>query len=331
MSTIVSSETVKSRIARSFRSLNAIPEFGVFIPLVILVIGAGFVQNDFYKINNITSILKGMSFYAIISVGITMVILLGHIDISVGQVAGFSTTFSMMLMMNYHLPIWFSIILTLLICGLFGVFTGYCVTYLKLSAFISTIGMYYIARGLKFILTKGYPIYPIPEVLGDFGTAEPLGVSWALLIAVFLLVVFDIILKRTTYGRKVYAVGDNKEVARLAGISVNSVTMSAFIICSVMAGISGILLACQYKTGQPSTGDGWELQAIASAAVGGISMAGGSGTMLGTLIGVTFVFTLNNALIVMGVDTNVQTMLIGLFLLVAVAIDVLKRSRKMRA
>ena len=155
--------------------------------------------------------------------------------------------------------------------------------------------------------------------------------SWPFIVALLLILIFDVILRRTVYGRKIYAVGDNKEVARLAGINVRSITVSAFCISSLMAGIAGILLACQYRVGQPSTGDGWELQAIAAAAVGGISMAGGAETMMGTLIGVTFVACLNNGLIVMGADTNVQTMLIGVFMLGAVALDMFKRSRKIRA
>jgi ribose transport system permease protein len=317
----------KGLLRRAF----AVPEVGVMIPLIIIVVIVSLVQRDFYKINNITSILKGVSFYAMVSIGITMVILLGHIDISVGQVAGFSTTFSMMLMMNYHVGVPYAILIDLAVCACFGLFIGFCVTRLNLSAFIASIGMYYVARGMKFYLTKGYPIYPIPKELGDFGTSSPIGVSWAFLIALILILVFDFVLRKTVYGRKIYAVGDNKEVAKLAGINVRRVTMSAFVVCSVMAGVAGILLACQYRVGQPSTGDGWELQAIAAAAVGGISMAGGAGTMLGTFIGVLIIGCITNGLIVMGVDTNVQTMLIGFFMLGAVALDMFKRSRKMRA
>ena len=320
----------KTSVKDFFGSMLATQEAGVLIPMILLVAVTGILKPDFFAGNNLSAILRGLPFYAIIAVGETLVILLGEIDISVGQIAGLTSVTSTYMMTHGINPV-LSIVLALAICAVLGLINGVSVTYLKLSAFITTIGMYYIARGFKFIITKGYPVYPIPQSVGAFGVAEPLGLSWAFLIAIVLLLAFDFILRKTIYGRKLYAVGDNKEVAALAGINVRWTKISVFIISAVLAGFSGFLLSAQIKTGQPSMGDGWELQAIAAAAVGGISLAGGAGTMLGTALGVIFIAVLNNSLVLLSVDTNVQTVLIGVVMLAAVTMDTIKRSRKIKS
>ena len=224
-----------------------------------------------------------------------------------------------------------SIFLALAVCGVIGLINGNVVTRLKVSSFIATIGMLYIARGVNMYITKGYPIYPLPDVVNRIGNAEPLGISVAFIIAIILLVIFDTVLRHTTYGRKLYAVGDNTYVARIAGIGSASIVRSVYVICSVLAGLSGILLSFQLNNGTPTIGNGWELQVIAATAVGGISLNGGSGTILGTAIGVVILSTLNNSLVLLSIDTQVQTIMIGVVMIAAVTFDTMKRNRKLKA
>lgn len=313
------------------RRIVSAPEFSVFIPLLLLIVLTGVIKPIFFANSNVMSVLRALAFYAIIAIGETLVLLVAEVDISVGQIAGLGAIISTWFMTKGGVDPLTALLIAIVLCGILGLINGVLVSYVKLSAFITTIGMLYIAKGFKFIISKGYPIYPLPESINKFGTAEPLGTSWALIIAVILLIIFDFVLRKTAYGRKLYAVGDNKEVARLAGINVARIKISAFVISAMLACISGYLLAAQIHTGQAGIGDGWELQAVAAVAVGGISLAGGAGTIFGAALGVVFIAVLNNSLVLLKIDANVQTVLIGVVMLAAVIADVIKRSRKVKS
>jgi ribose transport system permease protein len=305
-------------------------ETGTLIILAVLIIGTGLLNKNFYSLNNVTSILRALAFIMIVAIGETLVIITGEIDISVGSVAGLGAVLAPWFMTNgLNVPL--SIVLALVICGVIGFINGTVVTRLKVSSFIATIGMLYIARGVNMYITKGYPIYPLPDVVNNIGNSEPLGISVAFIIAIFLIIIFDTVLRRTVYGRKLYAVGDNTYVARIAGIDSERIKRSVYMICGVLAGLSGILLSAQLNNGTPTIGNGWELQVIAATAVGGISLNGGSGTILGTAIGVIILSTLNNSLVLLGIDTQVQTILTGVVMIAAVTFDTMKRSRKLKA
>jgi ribose transport system permease protein len=310
--------------------MSSIPEVGVIIPLLLLIAITGILAPRFFLSNNIISILKWLAFASIVAIGETIVLLVAEVDISVGQMAGVAAiTYGWLMTAGKLNPI-LSLVLALSVCAILGLVNGILVAHVKLSAFITTIGMLYIGKGLKYIISKGYPIYPLPDSVNKFGAAQPLGISWALIIAVILVIVFDQILRRTVYGRKLYSVGDNKEVAALAGINVKMIKISAFVICAVLAGIAGCLLAAQIHSIGVDIGEGWELSAVAAVAVGGVSLAGGAGSVLGGAIGVVFISVLNNSLVLLKIDPNVQTVLIGVVMLVAVATDVIKRNRKVK-
>jgi ribose transport system permease protein len=310
--------------------LFSIPEFGVIIPLFVLIAITGILAPRFFMSNNIVSILKWLAFYSIVAIGETIVLLVAEVDISVGQVAGVAAIVFGWFMTKGDLNPVLALVIALVVCAVLGSINGILVAYFKLSAFIATIGMLYIAKGLKFIISKGYPIYPLPDSVNKFGSAEPFGLSWALIIAVIMVIVFDQIMRRTVYGRKLYAVGDNREVAALSGINVKKIKVSAFIICAVLAGIAGCLLVPQLHSVDSAIGEGWELATVASVAVGGVSLAGGFGTVLGAAIGVVFIAVLNNSIVLLKIDANLQTVLIGIVMLIAVGADVMKRNRKVK-
>ena len=313
------------------KTMMATPEIGVIIPFLILVAIIGSFRPVFFSANNLGAIFRSTAFYGIVAIGVTMVIIAGEIDISVGSVAGLGACLSSVLMMYANLGIIVSIIITLAACSLIGFLNGFLVARMKMSGFIVTISTLYIAKGIGFVITKGYPVYPLPKPLAAFGAAAPLGVSWAFIICIAMIIVADIIMRKTVFGRQIYAVGDNKEVAKLAGINVERVKTVTFVITSILSAFAGILVSAQLNTGAPQTGAGWEMQIIAGTAVGGISMLGGAGTMFGTIIGVFVLAVLTNGLILLGIDPQVQTITTGSVMVLAVLLDMVRRNRKLSA
>jgi ribose transport system permease protein len=196
-------------------------------------------------------------------------------------------------------------------------------------AFIATLGMLYMARGVNYLISKGYSIYPLPDILNEFGVAQPAGISWSFFIFVVLAIIFDQVLRRTVHGRKLYAVGGNREVANLAGISVNLIKASGFVLVGMMAGLAGMLLMARIVTGQPTIGLGWELNVIAAVVIGGVSLWGGSGTVAGAVIGLMIMQVVNTGLIVIGVDPYWQTVAVGAIMILAVFLDLLRRRAKL--
>jgi ribose/xylose/arabinose/galactoside ABC-type transport system permease subunit len=187
------------------------------------------------------------------------------------------------------------------------------------------------------VITNGNPIYPLPlffmDGIGRFEItlSEYGGISLPVMIFIILIIVFEILLRRTTFGRNIYATGSNREVAKLAGINTSKVRYINFVITSMLAGLSGMLVAAFTRQGYPPIGQGWELQIIAATAIGGISLTGGSGSVIGTLIGVLIMNVLNNGLVVVGVNTFLQGVVTGVIILLAVFLDILRRNRKVRS
>ncbi|HSR31048.1 MAG TPA: ABC transporter permease, partial [Anaerolineae bacterium] len=180
-------------------------------------------------------------------------------------------------------------------------------------------------------ISKGYTIYPFPEVLQKFGPAEPFGTSWSFVIFVILAVIAHLVLSKTTYGRKLYAVGGNPEVARLAGISPAAIQLTGFVITAVGAALAGMLLSARIVTGNPTIGLGWELNVIAGVVIGGVSLFGGSGSIPGAVIGLLIMQVVTSGLVVVGVDPYWQTVAVGVIMIAAVAIDILRRRSKIAA
>ncbi len=308
------------------RRLVSIPEVGILVPLVALVLFFYACEPTFLTLGFIRTILRAMAFVGIISVGETLLIIVGEIDISVGSVAGLGAAIAAHLMTAGGWPIAAATGFALLMCGLVGILNGFLITRLSVPAFIATIGMLYMAKGLKYLICGGSSIYPLPDWINRVGAREPLGTNWAFVAFIALVLVGDLILRKTVYGRALYATGGNIEVARLAGINTLWVKMSAFIACSLLSGLAGILLMAQLKSGEPSIGEGWELNVIAGVVVGGISLLGGAGSLLGTLIGVTLLQVVTTGLVVIRVSADWQTVAVGVVMILAVMIDMARRT-----
>lgn len=305
-----------------------IKEVGVLIPLLVMFVIFSIANPSFLSGANIAGICRGMAYLGIVAVGETLIILTGETDISVGAVSGLGAAVALKLGVEKGMNLGLAILIALLVCGLVGLMNGTLVVKYNLPTFIVTIGTMYVAKGAMMIVTQGKSIYPLPEIMVRIGRAQPFGTSVAFVVFVVLVLGFEFILRKTPFGRSIYAVGDNISVSKLAGINVFRVKVLMYVITSMLACVAGLLLTCQLETGSPSIGSGWELQVIAGTAVGGISLLGGSGSMIGTFIGTFILGTLTNGLVFLGLDAHWQTVATGAVMIIAVFVDVVGRNKK---
>jgi ribose transport system permease protein len=324
-------DTVSRTLGNFLRRIFAIPEVGVLVPL-LLFIGIFYALNPtFLSPMSITTMLRAMSFVGIIGIGQTLLLISGAFDLSVGSTAGLAAIVFSYAMVKMNLPIPVAVLAGVGTGVMVGLANSFSVLKLGVPPFIATLGMLYIAKGITFLISKGYTIYPFPEVLQRFGPAEPFGTSWSFIIFVVLAVIAHLVLSKTTYGRKLYAVGGNPEVARLAGISPSTIQLSGFVITAVGAALAGMLLSARIVTGNPTIGLGWELNVIAGVVIGGVSLFGGSGSIPGAVIGLLIMQVVTSGLVVAGVDPYWQTVAVGVIMIAAVAIDILRRRSKIAA
>jgi ribose transport system permease protein len=319
---------VRSKMKKGMNRITTTPEFTTVVVLLILVVVTTLMNNNFITTNNFRAMARGLSFTMIASIGVMLTILIGEIDVSVGSVAGFGAIMITFLATKFNVPLIPAFLITLVLCGLMGTVNGVLIVKYRLPPFVATIAMLYAARGLAMVITKGYPVYPLPDDMNKIGLMEPFGTSVAFISAVLLVVIAEFVLKKTVLGRRLYAIGDNKEVARLAGINVVRTKVLTFTVCGILAGFAGVLQGFQLQSGQPTIGTGWELTCIAACAIGGVSLLGGAGSIVGTFLGMWVMTVLNNALILCKVNAEWQNVVVGAIMVGAVLFDMLRRNRK---
>ena len=295
---------------------------------------------NFLKKGNLLNILKQISVVAIIAIGMTMIIITAGIDLSVGSLVAFSGVITALAIQNYGgdspttMDLFMGAFAGILSCGLLGMFTGGMVTLFKIPAFIVTLGVMFIARGLSYIFADSSPI-PVALPSGSVGE-EQLGFSWlgrgeaffglanSVVLMVLLYVLAHLMMTRTTIGRYVYAVGGNPEAARLSGVPVKWVLVFVYTLCGILSGLGGVMETSLHVTASPKAGFMLELQVIAAVVVGGTSLAGGQGRILGTLIGALIIGVIRNGMNMTGVEAHMQSVVYGVVILVAVLVDQLK-------
>ncbi|MCT8552288.1 ABC transporter permease [Glaesserella parasuis] len=312
--------------------------------LILLVIFFSVTNDYFFTSNNIMTVGLQTSTIALIGIGATCVILTGGIDLSTGSVVALSGVAAAMIV-NAGVPVPIGMVLGILVGGACGLTNGILVTQMKLPPFIATLGMMMVARGLALYVTNAAPVSGMPEsfaVLGNgalFKIVEEgpnglpkvvfTGIPYPVIIMIFITVLFTFALTKLKVGRYIYAIGSNEEAARLSGIKTNIVKIYAYVASGLLSGLTGVILASRLVTAQPNGGVAYELDAIASAVVGGTSLMGGVGTIPGTLIGSFIIGVLRNGLNMNGVSSFVQMIVIGLVIIVAVSLDQLRQSKKL--
>ncbi|MDB5074907.1 MAG: inner-rane translocator [Chloroflexi bacterium] len=306
-------------------------EAGVCIALAALVVVFYLLNHGFLSEVNIRAMLDAVAYVGIIGVGQTVLLVAGEFDLSVGSVAGLCAVIAGWLMTTGHVPVALAVLGGLAAGALLGLINSIVVVRFGIPAFIATLGMLFVAQGLTQVITNGYPIYPLPDVVGNFGQATSLfGIGWAFVILLVLLVVGDFAMRRTTLGRNIYATGGNKEVARLVGINTNRYKTVCFMLVGMLAATAGMLVMGSLASATTSIGQGWELTVIAGVVVGGVSLFGGVGTVLGGAMGMLLLQVVQSGLVVVGVSANWQQVSVGVIMVLAVGLDVVRRKLSFR-
>lgn len=297
-----------------------------------IVIPRSYWWPDFLKADNLLNVANQIAVIAILAVGMTMVIITGGIDLSVGSLIALSAVVATLLIRDaagaeHALPLGMVLcsLAGIVVCGLMGLFSGLMVALFAIPPFIVTLGMMLVASGLAYILAEGQTIYEVPDTFIWLGRGATLfNIPNLVVLMVLLYVIAHVIMTRTAFGRHVYALGGNPEGARLSGVSVKTILLSVYTICGATAGVGGIALASQLKSGSPTYGLMYELYVIAAVVVGGTSLRGGQGKIFGTLIGAFIIAVIQNGMNLTGVQSYTQKVVLGLVILGAVLLDVLK-------
>ena len=301
---------------------------GPLIGLVLLCVFLSFSTDTFLSMRNFLNVMDQITVLGVMAVGMTLVILIGGIDLSVGSVLALSGMVMGYLGNNREWPFVIAILVALVASAACGLTSGLMVTRLRMPAFIATLAMMSIARGIASIITNGEQIVGFPDWFSNLAITRHFGfltVTVGLMVAITLIA--WIVLSFRPVGRALYALGGSQEVARLAGIPVRQYTIWVYVICGALAGLAGVILSARLNSSQPSSGLGYELDTIAAVVIGGASLSGGVGSIGGTAVGVLIIGFLRNGLNLLQISPFVQQVVIGVVIAVAVAADTM-RNRK---
>ncbi len=305
-------------------------EMSIFIALAILCLIMSVSTSTFMTPYNIGIIARQISFIAIVAIGQTTVLLTGGIDLSVGSTAGLSGILCSLLMTKVHVgPI--SIIFVSLVLGiLLGCVNGILIGRLKLNAFIVTLGVGEIYGGLILVITRGYPILNLPESFAFLGQGMIGLVPVPVIFMLVITIVIAYLLENTPFGRNIYAVGGNSIAAKLAGIKVENITLYVYMLSGMFASLSGLLLTSRMNAGQPTIGASWVMPSVTAAIIGGTSMSGGEGTIIGTIIGAAFMGVLANGIVLLNISSYWERVITGAVVIIAVVIDLIRKIRSQK-
>ncbi len=297
-----------------------------FLSLIILFIALAIASPHFLTATNLSSVVRQTAVINIMALGMTMIIIIGGIDLSVGAILAMGGLIGAMAMeKGFSIPVGVLVgILTGLACGLAN---GVMITQLRVQPFIVTLGTLGIFRGTALIISNGLPVHRIPEQFSYLGEGNLLGVPFVLWILVACAVFTHIVLEHTRLGRYTFAIGSNREAAIYAGIPVKFHTTAVYAIGGMLTGLAGMIEASRLMTGQPTAGQGYELQAIAAVVIGGGSLQGGEGSVIGTLIGAFIMGLLSNGSDLLGVSPYLQQAIIGAVIILAVTLDEVRKRR----
>lgn len=305
--------------------------FRSLLALGLMVLALSLLSDRFLTPENGWNILRQISVNLCLSIGMTLVILSGGIDLSVGAILGLAGAVAAGLLKNglavpgTEVQLQFTtsgaILAGLVVGGAAGWVNGFAITRFSLPPFVATLGMLSIARGLTMLWTGGFPITGLGDSFGHLGTGVFLGMPLPVWIMLALTAVFVVATKRTRFGRHLYAVGGNERAARLTGLNVSGIKIAVYTLAGALAGVAGLIVTARLDSAQPNAGLGYELDSIAAVVIGGTSLSGGRGSVWGTVLGCLIIGVLNNGLFLLNVSPFWQQVIKGLVILLAVALD----------
>jgi ribose transport system permease protein len=308
---------------------SALQQILAFASLIVLFIFFSIASSNFYQFDNIIGILLSTAVTGILALGATIIIVTSGIDLSCGTVMTLSSVMAGVFAINLGLPVWIGVIGGILTGAVAGWISGLAIAKMKIPPFIATLAMMMVAKGLALVIAKATPIYftskPGYQQIA-MGTTIP-GVPNAVLIFFAMAIIASLILSKTVIGRYTFALGSNEEATRLSGVNVNKWKIIIYTIAGIFTGVAGIVMASRLNSAQPALGQGYELEAIAAVVIGGTSLSGGTGTILGTVIGALIMSVLTNGLQILSVPDEWQTVVVGLVIVLAVYGDVLRNKK----
>ena len=313
-------ESSAQSIRKPFKFPIGMRDLGTLFGLTIIVVVFSWLSPVFLTAPNLINILQQSSINACIALGMTLVIVSGGIDLSVGPIAALAAVVAATLMVA-NVPIPFAILAALGVGALCGLFNGMLVAYAGLQPFIVTLGGLSLYRALALIFTDGNPVFGIPPEFRALTNGDLMGIPTPVIIVAVIALLCWIVLNKTPLGEYLMAVGGNQEAARIAGVPVARTKISAFVISGVLAAVAALILVGRLGAAEPTLGTLWELDAIAAAAIGGASLMGGKGSIVGTILGAIILGSLRNGLTLMNVQAFYQLLATGIIIIAAMLID----------
>ena len=323
-------EVTEARSINRERFNAFLRKYGIVLILLGMLIAMTFLSPAFLTARNLLNIVRQISVMGLIAIGVTMVIITGGIDLSSGSVLALAAVVATSLAQRLDwaeikfpgldVPVLVPIVAALVIGALCGLVNGSLIARFKIPPFIATLGMMTVARGFALIYSER-PVSGLKESYTYIGQGEPFGIPVPIIILALVALAAHVLLNNTRFGRHIYALGGNEQAARISGINISRVKIGVYTIAGLLAGLSGLVLSSRIGSGQPGLGLGYELDAIASAVIGGTSLSGGIGTIWGTIVGALIIGVLNNGLDLLNVSAYWQTIVKGSIIVIAVIID----------
>lgn len=306
-----------------------------FLSLILLFIFFSFASPAFAQMDNVLAIMQATAVVGVLAISATFIIITSGIDLSVGTLMTFTAVMCGVFLTFWHFPMWVGVLAAIGAGALCGAISGILIAKLKIPPFIATLGMMWAVKGLSLVVSGVKPIYfndtpnfymiSQDSLIGYVLPSVP--IPNGVLILFILAIIATVVLNRTALGRYTFALGSNEEAARLSGVNVDAWKIAVYCLGGAITGIGGLIIASRLNSAQPALGQGYELEAIAAVVIGGTSLAGGTGTILGTIIGAFIMSVLTNGLRILSVAQEWQTVVTGVIIILAVYADILRRKR----
>ncbi len=318
--TAAQSKGVFPKIGRWLRG-ERLTTLNLFVSFIIICIIFASQSEFFLTLENFANIGRTLGVVSIVSIGMTLVLITGGVDISVGSVAALSGVVASILWLNFGVPLFLATLIGLLACTVVGFLNGYMIAIVKINPLITTLASFSIVRGLAFVLSNGQTNQLNDEAFKFLGRGEIGGIPVSLILLIVLYIVFFVVMHFTSFGRNLYAIGGSADASRLAGIPVRRHLLIVYTLSAFLAGLGGIIIASQLASSAPRAATGLEFTVIAAVVLGGTSLSGGKGSLIGTLVGVFILRVLDNGLVQTRVSSFYQDVISGAVLLLAVGFD----------
>jgi ribose transport system permease protein len=315
-------------MSQTIRQSLTAPQFILFLVVLVLLAVGGWINPRFIGVDNMKIVTRDIAILAIAAIGVGFPILTGGIDLSVGSVVGLGGVMVAYFMINMGLPVWLSILLTLVLAILIGAGHGLFVTKLKMHGFLITLVTLGLARGFILVLTNAFPITGLPREFNTIGqgyVADLIPVPLVICVVIAALAYY--LLRYTYIGRQIYATGSNMEAARLSGVKVDSRVILCYVVSVMCAATVGMIQAARLSIGHPGAGEGYELLAIAACILGGVSLMGGEGNIFGILLGAALIGVVQNEMVMLNINPYWHKIVISLVLFTAITLDYARRRR----